>query len=270
LQTQTLMIERLRYLCQDDERVIAAMLYGSFVTGEADAFSDIECAIFFDTQTFSTINLREWVEQIAPVSLFFADDFGHFTTIFDNLVRGEFHFEPIENIAKVSTWKGNAWFPSSEAAILVDSTGALSCYIQPLIGPPPKRDTLATAEKLISHFINLILFGTDTLERGELGRSLELLSMGHRYLLRMARLIERATLHWPSPTKGLEHDLSVETYQRFVSCTARLNKEELHQAYRMAWTWGAEMANILMQRHSLTLPETLFNRISSRLMNVTR
>ena len=93
-----------------DESVLAAMLYGSFATGEADAYFDVECALFFDTSVFPSINKREWVEQIAPVLLFFADDFGHFTAIFDNFIRAEFHFDAADKIADVSAWKRNAWF----------------------------------------------------------------------------------------------------------------------------------------------------------------
>src|SRR3954447_5748983 len=39
---QEAMIARLRDLCLQDERVVAALLYGSFTRGEGDAFSDIE------------------------------------------------------------------------------------------------------------------------------------------------------------------------------------------------------------------------------------
>src|SRR5205823_2743591 len=177
-----------------------------------------ECVLYFEQGSFPTINRREWVEQIAPVLLFFADDFGHFTAIFDNLIRGEFHFESIEGISKISTWKGNTWIPSAEAAILVDRTGTLSAALQPLIGPPPERDTPDTAERLISNFLNLIVFGLNTLDRGELARSLELLSLLHRYLLWMARLVEGTTIHWPTPSRGLEKDLSAASYQRFVTC----------------------------------------------------
>src|SRR4051812_24482457 len=182
---QTTLVEKLRQVCQQDGRVLAGLLYGSFVTGEADAYSDIECALYFESDTFPTINKREWVEQIAPVLLFFADQFGHYTTIFDNLIRAEFHFEPVEKIEHLSKWKGNAWFPSADAAILVDRTGALLGIIQPLIGPPPERDTPEAVASLAANFVNLILFGINTLERGEFARSLEVLSLLHRSLIWM-------------------------------------------------------------------------------------
>ena len=262
---QMAMIERLRQLCQQDERVIAAALYGSWATGEGDAFSDVECALFFNKQALATLDRRAWVEQLAPVQLFFADDFGHFTAIFDNLIRGEFHFESSEDMARVSTWKGNAWFPSLASAVLVDRSGALRHHLQPLIGPPPERDTPAAAENLIAHFINSVLFGTYTLERGEMARSLELLSLCHRYLLWLARLVEEATAHWPTPSRKLEQELSPAAYRRFARCTARLDANELHRAYQATWMWGVEMARIVAQRHALALPKALIDQVSRRL-----
>ena len=40
------MIERLRAAAQHDARIVAVLMYGSFATGEADLFSDIEFAVF--------------------------------------------------------------------------------------------------------------------------------------------------------------------------------------------------------------------------------
>jgi len=39
LQQETL-IERVRKLCLQDERVVAALMYGSFALGQGDRFSD--------------------------------------------------------------------------------------------------------------------------------------------------------------------------------------------------------------------------------------
>ena len=91
---QEAMIARLRNLCLQDEHVVAALLYGSFTRGEGDALSDIEAALFFVDDALRTLNQQAWVQQIAPVALYFDDDFGHHTAIFTNLIRGEFHFEP--------------------------------------------------------------------------------------------------------------------------------------------------------------------------------
>jgi len=264
------MIDRLRYLCQSDERILAALLYGSFTTGEADQYSDIECVLFFNAKALPAVNKQAWVEQIAPTLLFFADDFGHFTALFDNLVRGEFHFDPAEDIEKVSGWKGNAWFPSINSTVLVDRTRALVKALQPLIGSPPEQDTPATVERLIPNFVNLIVFGMNTLQRGELARSLELLQLVHRSLLWMVRLTEQSTTHWSTPSKCLEKDISGKSYTRFVSCTSVLNAANLESAYQNSWTWGQELMIGLAERHQLVLAPTLLTMVMARFFDAAK
>jgi lincosamide nucleotidyltransferase B/F len=260
---QQTMLDRLRQCCHEDERVVAALLYGSFTTGEGDAFSDIECALFFADDQLATLDKQAWLAQIAPVALCFADDFGHHTAIFTNLIRGEFHFEPATKIASVATWRGNAWFPDAEAAILVDRTGELRRQIQPLL-EPPERETPEGVLRLIHNQVNLLLFGANVLERGEWARALEILSLGHRYLLWLARLNEQATRHWPTPSRRAEADLSPESYARFARCTAALDPGQLVMAYVNAALWTQELAATLARRHGLTWPAPLLDQITER------
>jgi lincosamide nucleotidyltransferase len=262
---QTLMIEKIRALCQQDEGITAALLGGSFSIGEGDAYSDIDCVLFFDPGALTTLDRRAWVEQIRPTLLFYADDFGHFTAIFDNLIRAEFHFNSDLEMAKVSGWQGSVWFPSLEAAILIDRSGRLAGYLQALIGAPPERDLPETVEQLTASFANLTLFGLNVLERGEHARALEMLGLVHRYLLMMARLVEGTTSHWVTPSRGLEQDISPQAYARFVGCTASLDRDALCHAYQRTWEWGIEMAAALYCRHSLILPQALLDAISARM-----
>jgi lincosamide nucleotidyltransferase B/F len=261
---QEMLIENLRKRCREDKRVIAATLYGSFAVGEGDAFSDIECALFFEPAALATLDKRQWTGQIAPVLVFFADDFGHDTAIFDGLIRGEFHFEPVEKLSAVASWRGNAWFPELDQAILVDRTGELRAQMQTLAGDPPLRDTPETVQRLIDNFINVVIFGLNTLERGELARSLEILGLCHRYLLWLARLVESSSTHWPTPSRRLEQDLSRASYERFIHCTARLERPDLCRAYLGVWRWGIEMATELAQRHRLALSAQLLELVTQR------
>lgn len=258
------MIDRLRQLCLADERIVAALLYGSFTIGEADIYSDIECVLFFDPQALPTINKQQWVDQIAPTLLFFADDFGHYTAIFDNLVRGEFHFDSSQDMGKVATWKGSAWFPSLESTLLVDRTGMLAESLQPIIGAPIHRDDQQTAERLVNNFVNLIIFGMNTWRRGEYARSHELLQNGHRLLIWMVRIVEHQTSHWPTPSKCLEKDLSAESYARLLTCASTLDPTNLRRAYQNSWEWGQELIAKLRERHPVTLPDLLLSRINAQ------
>src|SRR5437763_16334326 len=116
---QEAMIARIRDLCQQDERVVAALLYGSFTRGEGDAFSDIDAALFFVDDALCVLNQQSWVQQIAPVALYVDDDFRHHTAIFTNLIRGEVQFEPASAMATVDAWRGKAWVPKLDGGVVL-------------------------------------------------------------------------------------------------------------------------------------------------------
>jgi lincosamide nucleotidyltransferase len=102
---QQAMIERVRALCQQDERIDAAMMYGSFTHGEGDRFSDIEFVFFVQDGPFAELNRRAWLQQIAPVALLYVNDFGIDAVIFENLVRGEFHFHRRSEMSLAAAWR---------------------------------------------------------------------------------------------------------------------------------------------------------------------
>jgi lincosamide nucleotidyltransferase len=265
---QRTMIERTRAACQADERVVAALMYGSFTRGEGDEHSDIEFALFFENEALEQLDQRAWVAQIAPVLAYFADAHGHHTAHFAGLIRGEFHFKPASAIAWVADWRGNAWFASLEATLLVDRTGALREALTALLGPAPERDTSEEAQRLALYFVDGIIFGTSVLARGELARALEILGGSHRNLLQMARILEGTTEHWPTPSRNLEHDISDAVYRRFQACTAPCERIALMRAYKEAWHWGRELLEALYRRHSLSLPGELLEAVAVRVNNL--
>jgi lincosamide nucleotidyltransferase len=261
---QEAMIERVRALCQQDKRIDAAMLYGSFTYGEGDACSDIEFLLFFTDDTFDTLDRRAWLEQIAPVELLYVNEFGITVVIFDNLVRGEFHFHRASEVSVGAAWPGVITFPSLEAALLVDKSGALTPYLLPLLDP---LDRLAPdrLQPVVDGFINWWWFGVTVLRRGEHARALEILNITHRHLLWMARALAGQSFHWLTPSRLLEHDLPPETYARFRGCTAALDADALHMAYARGWAWGREMMAGLHDRFGLSIPETLCARLAEQI-----
>ncbi|RAL25172.1 hypothetical protein DL240_02880 [Lujinxingia litoralis] len=114
-------------------------MFGSFAIDEGDAFSDIEFALFIQDERFDTFPQHTWLQQIHPVAAYFIDDFGHHTALFENGVRGEFHFMRASEMSVVESWKGYAWFPSLDAAVVLDRSGELSRYASVLVGGPPER-----------------------------------------------------------------------------------------------------------------------------------
>lgn len=260
------MIERVRELCREDERLVAAIMYGSFAQGEGDRFSDVEFVLFFDDEALKGIDQRAWISRIATVELYYVNEFGAGTAVFDDLVRGEFHFEGASGITKIDkSLKETDWLPSLEAALVLDRTGKLTRRLQTAVGPPLDRDTPEQAQFLCDGFVNWFLFGSNLLARGELARALEFLGFVQRHLLRMARLLEKATTNWPTPSRALERDVSEASYARYASCTAGLDEAALRSAYASSWGWGREMMLSLSERHGIYPNVGLLDRINERL-----
>jgi lincosamide nucleotidyltransferase B/F len=138
----------------------------------------------------------------------YVNEFGNGTAIFDNLVRGEFHFERASNVRLVEGWR-TSWLPSLEQALLVDKDGELSRLVGGLVRCPPDKDTAEQAGHgragpvLVPRLINWTLMGSNLLKRGEYARSLAFLALVHQHLLRAVRLAERNTANLSRAPRAL-------------------------------------------------------------------
>src|SRR5215203_6855475 len=261
---QEVMIERVRELCDQDERVVAALMYGSFALGEGDRFSDIEFYLFFYDEALGDLQEQVWVAQIAPLELYYVNEFSNGTAIFENLVRGEFHFEAASNVGLVDAWE-SAWFHSLESAVPVDKSGELSGRVSRLVQSQPEMDTPERTLFLCRSLMNWTLMGSNLLERGEYARAEAFLTLVHDHLLQALRLVEGKSDNWLSPTRRLEEDASATSYERYRTCTAALEAEQLAWAYASTWQWGRKLMGQLAARHALTLPEALLDKLDRRL-----
>jgi lincosamide nucleotidyltransferase len=265
---QEQMIARVRQLCQEEGRIVGAFMYGSFTTGEGDAFSDIEFYVYLDEAAYFAFRPAAWVAQIAPVAAYFTNEFGTGTAIFENLVRGEFHFERAAQMERIRAWKQEAGFPPVESMLLLDRTGELTEHLRFISGPGPDRATASQVSQLWHRYLNWMLFGTSVLARGEHARALEVLWWVQRHLLWFARLQEGSTAHWQTPSKSVEEDLSSAAYERYVACTAGLSEADLERAYWAAWVWGKEMIRALAVERGLNLQQALIQRLDVYLTGI--
>jgi lincosamide nucleotidyltransferase len=263
---QEVMIERTRSPCRVDERLAAAMMYESFAQGEGDGYSDIEFILFFKDEELEGLDQEEWVSRISPVELYFVNEYGNGTAIFENLIRGEFHFDRASDIERIvgESMRDAGWLPSLEDTLILDRTGELAPRLRGIVGPPPERDTLGQIRSVCDCFVNWFVFGANLFARGELARSLDLLGIVLDRLLQMVRALEGSTLHWFNSAKFLETEISEASYARYAACTARLDGDELRQACLSAWVWGRELMASLGERHGVALQASLLRRLDRR------
>ena len=105
---QLQMIDKTKSIAQQDANVYAVFMYGSFTKHEGDQYSDIEFYIFLkNKENFSS---EKWVNQIHPVALYFTNEYGSEVAIFENMIRGEFHFLKTGEVEIIKSWEGMVTF----------------------------------------------------------------------------------------------------------------------------------------------------------------
>ena len=137
--TQLQMINKTKSIAQQDENVSAVFMYGSFTKSEGDKYSDIEFYIFLkNKENFSS---EKWVNQIHPVALYFTNEYGSEVAIFENMVRGEFHFLKTEEIEIIKSWDGIVAFSDFDQMNLIDKDGHLTKTLNQIKTKSPERIT---------------------------------------------------------------------------------------------------------------------------------
>ena len=234
-------IDRVRALCAADPRVVAALQYGSFVRGEGDAFSDVEFYVFLEERCVEGFDREAWVREVAPLRTSLVNEYGTFVAIFDDWMRGEWHFEPPAAIERVRSWP---LAPRDAANMLIlDRDGRLGAALEAATRSRAERPDGALAHELLGRLLNWLLLGTQVLQRGERARAHAALGEAHRFLLWLLRLREGARQHWLTPSRALERDVSAASVARFAACAATLDAASLADAYASAWRLARELAH---------------------------
>ncbi|MCS7479568.1 hypothetical protein ACFFQW_19375 [Umezawaea endophytica] len=189
------LIARVVDLCRADERFDAVLRYGSFAQGSGDEHSDIEFWFFSEEE----IDAREWCSRIAPVTHHVRNEFGADVVFFQGLVRGEFHFAA--DVAVVGEWPARG--ATVDDMVVVDRRGALRAVLESV----PLRPDLPEAGELCGRFVNWLVLAHHVTARGEVLRAADAMAHVRRHLLWMARLAERSTEHWLTPSRLAEAEL---------------------------------------------------------------
>lgn len=259
---QLAMIRRVRELCNFDKRFVSALMYGSFSQGEGDAYSDIEFWFFVNDVALPALDQAAWLIRVHPLEAYFSNEFGSGVAIFDNLVRGEFHFVATSEMRQVRDWPVGDEALDLDAMIVLDRTGELLRELEHLQQKGSERLSKQNLQTICNHFLNWFLLGINVLRRGERARALDALANVHRQLLWMARAANAKTgQHFLTPSRRLEDDLGAAVYQRYVTTTASVTSPELEQAYAASWNWGRELITVLAEHYGVGARQALLDKL---------
>jgi lincosamide nucleotidyltransferase len=261
---QEKLITRVREVCEGDEELDAALMYGSFAIGEADEHSDIEFWLFFTPDRLAAIDPRAWCARIAPVSYVLCNEFGSHVAFFPGLLRGEFHFATVEDIEGVGAWPARG--AAVERMVVVDRTGRLA----PVLRSLPERYAVPNGgpqiiAKCCDPFANWLVLAHHLVARGEDLRAWDALGHAQRHLLWMARLAEGATTRWLTPSRGAEADLTPATVAALRAATSAATPEGLPAALRAASREGQRLWRMLADRYGQSPPTALFTELDAAL-----
>ena len=203
--TQLQMIDKTKSIAQNDKNISAVFMYGSFTKNEGDKYSDIEFYIFLkDKEKFSAEN---WVSQIHPLALYFTNEYGSEVAIFENMIRGEFHFLTNDQMEVIKSWDGLVEFSDFDKMILVDKEDLLTNTLKEIKTKVPDRTTNENILWLSQSLLNVLLTTSNLIKRQEFAYAYQSLSNVQKYLLWLIRIETYQTKHWESPTKSLEKDI---------------------------------------------------------------
>lgn len=242
--TQLQMIDTTKSIAQRDENVSAVFMYGSFTKNEGDQYSDIEFYVFLkDKENFSS---EKWVNQIYPTALYFTNEYGSEVAIFENLIRGEFHFLTVNEIDVIKSWEGFVTFSDFDQMKIIDKDGLLSETLNQIKTKSPDRTTNESILFLSQSLLNVLLTTNNLIKRQEYAHAYQSLSSVQKYLLWLIRIATNKTNHWESPTKSLEKDIDKDWYSEYRLTTSNLDTDNLKSAFE----------------NSLNLSKNLFDELS--------
>jgi lincosamide nucleotidyltransferase B/F len=254
---QERLIARVREVCHADQRMDAALMYGSFAHGEGDAHSDVEFWLFFAPGQRAGVDPRAWCAQIAPLTHLVVKEFGTHVAFFPHLIRGEFHFAASADIAEVRSWPARG--APAGRMIVLDRDGSLRAALDSLPGSFPLTATGKEAETMCGRFANWFVLAHHVTERGEILRALDALAQVQRHLLWMTRLAEGQTGHWLTPSRRAEADLTPQAVTALKQTTASTaTADDVRRALQAAWRYGRACWQQLAQRYATSTPDALF------------
>jgi lincosamide nucleotidyltransferase B/F len=249
------LIARVRSRCAADRRLDAALEYGSFPQGYGDAYSDVEFWLFVASGGRPAMDPVAWIGAVARPMSVGVNEFGAHVAIFERLIRGEFHFATVDAIASVASWPVRG--ADVDRMIIVDRRGALHDALTAALTAVPRDlavpDTATETEALCLRFANWLVLGLNVARRGEHLRAHDALDHVRRHLLWMARLTERATDTWLTPSRRAEDELSSES---LASAHTTLDPDPM-AALSASWHWGRELWTALAGRHGFAVPLAL-------------
>lgn len=251
--------QRFTSACEADPRIVAAFLGGSFASGKADAYSDLDIYLVTTDATYGDFfaQRREFMRGLGePVFLEDFNEFGFDMLLFTfaDGVEGELALGRESNFTNIH---------GGPYKVLVDKKGLLAGKIFPLLAPTPEEQRKALRRLIywfwedVSHFVTLM-------HRGELWAAFTSLDQMRRKCVNMAH-IEHDFSAEPAGYLHAKQVISAEDLSLLESTFTSLEPIELFEASTTLVYVYRGIAMRLGSRYSIPYPAGLEEVLLDRL-----
>ncbi len=243
--------------CQADERVVAAILYGSYARGAADAYSDIDLGLITTDEAYEDFNASREAFLRLLGELVFLEDFNlpHIVFfIFSDGTEGEL------SLGRESQFNHNHGGPYR---ILLDKKNILAGAAFPR-DHPAQAEQNETLRRLVSWFWHDLSHFITAMGRGQLWWAYGQLEELRRYCVNLARLRQNFSVEADGYEK-VEQAIPVEQLSSLQATCCPMEQAAMLQAALVIVRFYQELAPPLAQAHGITYPADLERVMSDRL-----
>lgn len=257
------MLARVLAECEADARIVGVVDYGSGSEGRADAWSDVDLALFVRDGAFDAFvaGWKAWAARFGRLLLAYVGGVGHPWAVYDAEplpLRVDFAVWRESDAEIIRTWPNSPL--ASQAMVRYDATGGvLTAHAQTLVGQSlAPLDPAATFEKVSGDFWYYVLRTYSRLPRGDLWAArhdFTFILLGNLFAL--LRLEAGKTDRWraSSSAVGVERDLAPERLAQLDALIPGPGEPELRRAMLAAIDLGQKVCESIHRQHGWLWPQ---------------
>ena len=256
---QQALLQRFTAACEADDRILAAFLGGSFASGTADAYSDLDIYLVTTDEDYDAFfgQRQEFMRRLG--TLVFLEDFNDFG--FDMLI---FTFaDDVEGELALGRESDFEHIHGGPYKVLVDKKGLLAGKVFPMLAPT-EEDQRKTLRRLIYWFWEDLSHVITALHRGQLWSAHISLDSMRRRCVNLARLERDFSVEAEGYWK-VEKALPEEELLRLKATFCPLEARAMLQAVLTLVRYYQQVAPRLAAKYGIAYPADIERVLSRRL-----